>query len=98
QFRESLKAVNAPQLIEQIRGANSREASRSPKPGFCRVIQNRRELYSQCRELLTSADSIRDTTWGRRAKPLSAAEKQARGDYRLAVEGFVQADKPYEEH
>src|SRR5262249_32676572 len=97
QFRGNLRATTPKQLIDSIQGYIPPITHDAGSGLICRLLHGRKELYIECRKLIESSSSIRDTTWGRRARPLGPAEQQARDEYRAAIAVFMNEEKDYRE-
>jgi len=94
QFQGNLRATTPTQLSDAILAAG---IPVKPAKGICRKIGNREQVYVECLAVIRASDIIRDTTWGRRARGLSASETLARNDYRRAIGGFIAEGKDYME-
>jgi hypothetical protein len=98
QFRGNLRATTPKQLVDAIHHAFNHKVTRAlGSAGICRLIPNRKELYTECLTLIETSKVIRDTTWGRRARPLGPEEQKAREAYRAAIARFMSEEKDYRE-
>ncbi|WP_262047315.1 toll/interleukin-1 receptor domain-containing protein [Bradyrhizobium sp. Bra78] len=92
QFRGAFKATRPAQLIDAIKTLELTVFG-----SVCKKIEFRQDVYKACRGLLKSATTIRDTTWGKRARLTAKNETAARALYREAIDEFVQEGKDYRE-
>jgi hypothetical protein len=98
QFRGNLRATSPVQLADTIKDEFKKKVANTlGLDGVCRLIPNRKQLYIECKTLIETSTSIRDTTWGRRARPLGREEQKAREAYRAAIATFMSEEKDYRE-
>lgn len=92
QFRGVFLARTPGQLIDAIRKIRFAVFG-----SVCKKIEFREDVYLTCIGLLQSAKTIRDTTWGKRARLTATKETAARASYRQAIDTFVTDGKDYRE-
>ena len=98
QLRGSLYVDDVNQLLRDLHNIGSSiEEAETRNQVEVRRIRFRHELYDVAAQIVVRSDTIRDTTWGRRAKPMSKREKTAYEAYRDAIKTALAENKNYHE-